>query len=569
MKTISSLVFVLSFFVFYTASAQTEKLLQKTNKPLTPHEFADDAYIPVYKEGRQTSPSYRYSSGNFTTVQVNVDENGNNILNDAANEPSIAMDPTNPNHMVIGWRQFDDISSNFRQAGYGYTTDGGQTWTFPGCIEPGVFRSDPVLGFDADGNIYYNSLTVQGDYWCDVYKSTDGGATWDAGTFAYGGDKQWFSIDRTSGPGRGNHYEYWSTASICEPYYFTRSINSAASFEDCISIQGEPYWGTVCVAGNGDLYVGGVYNNDFVVVKSSNAQYPGQMPLWDYAVPVDLDGSIVGFGGFNCPNPQGLLGQTIIAVDSSGGENHGNIYLLCSVERYSNNDPMDVMFIRSTDDGQTWSSALKINDDPGTSAWQWFGTMSVAPDGRIDVIWLDTRDNPGTVLSALYYSYSSDGGITWSENEKLSEVFDPHVGWPDQSKMGDYFDMFSDNRGAHIAWANTLNGEEDVYYGFISWPLTGITENHPQKELSLLPAKCYPNPFHETTTISYQLPDERMVSLKIYNLDGKEVATLVNDYQQAGSYEIEFNANNLTSSIYYYRLQAGTTIQTCKLTVIK
>jgi hypothetical protein len=110
---------------------------------------------------------------------------------------------------------------------------------------------------------------------------------------------------------------------------------------------------------------------------------------------------------------------------------------------------------------------VRVNDDPGTTAYQWFGTMSVAPNGRIDAIWLDTRDNPGTVLSSLYYSYSSDAGVTWSANERLSDEFDPHVGWPQQNKMGDYFHMVSDNEGAHLAWAGTFNGEQDVYYGRI------------------------------------------------------------------------------------------------------
>ncbi len=64
------------------------------------------------------------------------------------------------------------------------------------------------------------------------------------------------------------------------------------------------------------------------------------------------------------------------------------------------------MFARSTNGGVSWSSPIKINDDPGTSAYQWFGTMSVAPNGRIDVVWLDTRDNPGSNISALYYSNS-------------------------------------------------------------------------------------------------------------------------------------------------------------------
>ena len=141
-------------------------------------------------------------------------------------------------------------------------------------------------------------------------------------------------------------------------------------------------------------------------------------------------------------------GQTSIAVDTSDGPYHGNVYLLCSVERNSNPDPLDVMFARSTNGGVNWSSPIKVNDDPSTSAYQWFGTMSVAPNGRIDVIWLDTRDNPGTYISALYYSNSTDGGATWSPNERLSDYFDPHVGWPQQNKMGDYFHMVSDSNGA-------------------------------------------------------------------------------------------------------------------------
>ena len=60
--------------------------------------------------------------------------------------------------MVIGWRQFDTVTSNFRQAGWGYTFDGGQSWTFPGVLQPGVFRSDPVLDVDAEGAFYYQSL---------------------------------------------------------------------------------------------------------------------------------------------------------------------------------------------------------------------------------------------------------------------------------------------------------------------------------------------------------------------------------------------------------------------------
>ena len=156
------------------------------------HEVPDDKSIPLSLENAKTSPAYSFKSSSIFTKQVNVNQDGQNILGDAANEPSIAVDPTNPDRMMIGWRQFDNVNSSFRQAGYGYTLDGGQTWTFPGVIDPGVFRSDPVLDCDVDGNFYYNSLTVTAsdDFECTVYKIDDGGVVWDDGTYAHGGDKQ-------------------------------------------------------------------------------------------------------------------------------------------------------------------------------------------------------------------------------------------------------------------------------------------------------------------------------------------------------------------------------------------
>ena len=430
-------------------------------------EVPDDHYIPVARDDQARSDAFRYSTRDFFFTQVNVDLLGDNIVGDAANEPSIAVDPTNPNLMAIGWRQFDTISSNFRQAGIAYTTDAGQTWTFPGVIDPGIFRSDPVLDSDAEGTFYYNSLTLDGgDYLCDVFRSWDGGATWDAGTDAYGGDKQWMTIDKTEGIGGGNIYAYWTNYfSVCYPGFFIRSTDGGDSYEDCITIPQEPYWGTLTVGPDGELYVGGVGDSYFTAAKSSNAQDANQSIVWDCSADVYLDGSIPFGGG---PNPDGLLGQVWIASDHSEGPSRGNVYMLCSVARSSVSDPSDVMFSRSTNGGATWSAPVRVNDDPGYDTYQWFGTMSVSPAGRIDVVWLDTRDDPGGYDSALYYAYSWDEGATWSENQQLSPSFDPHLGWPQQNKMGDYFDMVSTETGAHLAWAATFNGEQDVYYGHIT-----------------------------------------------------------------------------------------------------
>ena len=89
---------------------------------------------PAYIYRLETSPRMISPFGVFTSYQVNVDVNGHNIIGDAANECTISVDPTNTSKMAIGWRQFNSVLSNFRQGGYGFTTDGGINWTFPGVL---------------------------------------------------------------------------------------------------------------------------------------------------------------------------------------------------------------------------------------------------------------------------------------------------------------------------------------------------------------------------------------------------------------------------------------------------
>ena len=79
----------------------------------------------------------------------------------------------------------------------------------------------------------------------------------------------------------------------------------------------------------------------------------------------------------------------------------------------------------------------------------------------------------------------------------------------------------------------------------------------------------YPNPFNPNTKISWQSPVSSHQTLKVYDVLGNEVATLVNEYRNAGSYEVDFNASSLSSGIYFYRLQAGAFVQTKKMILIK
>ncbi len=569
--------FILAYALTYTPLSMAQENQQgSTLLPwlIDRPEFPDDEYVPVQREEQQTSPAYRFSTSDFFMVQVNVDQLGQNIIDDAANEPSIVIDPNNPNNMAIGWRQFDNISSNFRQAGYAFSTDAGQSWTFPGVIEPGIFRSDPVLDADNNGTFFYYSLSTASGYTCEVFKSTNGGATWMNPVPAYGGDKGWMTIDRTGSLGEGNIYCF-SRDGVATTIVMTRSVDGGQNFQPLVNVPQNPGRGTLAVGVEGELYAAGLsFNNgQFVIARSSNAPDSLATPVFEFSTQLNLGGQFSAYAG---PNPGGLLGQTIVACDNFGGSGDSSVYVLSSVDP-PGADPLDVYFIRSTDRGLSWSSPVQVNDDPGTSAWQWFGTMSVAPNGRIDVVWLDTRNNPGTYLSSLYYSFSEDNGQTWSLNKQLSDAFDPHLGWPQQNKMGDYFDMISDNNGAFLAWAGTFNGEQDVYYGRISQIPVAIDDRQDDSGIpgTFSLSQNYPNPFNPATKIRYSIPQSSNVVIKVFDILGNEIETLVNEEKPTGEYEVDFNSlsasggQGLTSGIYFYKLQAGSFVQTKKMILMK
>ena len=79
----------------------------------------------------------------------------------------------------------------------------------------------------------------------------------------------------------------------------------------------------------------------------------------------------------------------------------------------------------------------------------------------------------------------------------------------------------------------------------------------------------YPNPFNPTTTIKYQLGNDGFVNLKVFNALGEEVAELVNQYQKAGSYDLTFNAVNLPSGMYVYKLTSGSHVESKKMIMMK
>ncbi len=445
----------------------------------------------------QATPSATVPFGSYVSHQVNVDTQGKNIVGDKGNETTIAINPLNPDNMVIAWRRFEPFEPGIKQGGYGYSFDGGQTWTngvLP--VLPSTERTDPVLDVDSQGNFYYQSLAHGALDKVSVFKSSDGGVTWSDPVHQFSGDKNWIAIDKTGSASNGIIYSSWrrggsNTDPNYLPKYFIRSTDGGISYQEPDAALPIPYFGfgKIAIGPGGEVYVSGIdedvssinpiamLRGGYYFLKSVNAKDPNASPTFS-AKQVDMGGHSKTFISPNVPNPLGTDGDVQIVADISTGPMRGNIYMMAQtipLNWTAGSDPLDVHFIRSTDGGDTWSAPIRLNlDPPNANAFQWFPMLGVAPNSRIDAVWYDTRNGTGTApyrFSQLYYSYSWDGGVTWSQNQPVTPVFDTFI--PSvlvngearsADKIGDYTQLLSDANGAHIAYPATYNGEQDVYY---------------------------------------------------------------------------------------------------------
>ncbi len=391
----------------------------------------------------------------------------------------MAISPTDPNAIVIGWRLFPDISSNHRVAGFSYSHDGGITFTAGGSLTPppgwpaDTAQTDPVMGADSNGTFFYWSEPFRPDSAEWVYPSFDNGVTWQTPTpvqSPINGDKDWMVIDNTGTIGDGHIYGGWNDFSL-GGQCFTRSIDGGASFSPTVRIadSGGTQWMLHFAVGpDGELYAAWRnYSQDAIfITKSNDAKDPAVTPTFDAFGPGGQNGLDIKLDNSNDPgfldiNPDGFH-QIYIGVDQSNGPHRGWVYCIKADNR---RDESDIYFARSSDGGLSWKNNIRINDDTAGTI-QWMPTMSIAPDGRIDAVWYDTRNDPNgnTPHSEMFYSFSIDGGSTWAVNRRISESFDTTIGFPNQNKIGDYIDCRSDLQKMNFIYSATYNGGQDVWF---------------------------------------------------------------------------------------------------------
>ena len=484
---------------------------------------------------------------------------------DASNpeEPTICINPKNTQQLVAG--------SNLDY--YYYSNNGGYSW------DEGILTSiydvsgDPCIICDTAGSFYFFHLSnPSSGSWLDrivCQKTANMANTWTDGNYmglngTKDQDKEWATVDRAN----NNIYVSWtqfdaygsSNSNDSSLILFSRSTNSGLTWSspirlsqtagDCIDDDNTVEGAVPAVGTNGEIYVAwaGKKTNGEIAIMFDKSYDNGE--TW-----LDNDILVTDFPegwAYDIPGISRCNGLPVTVCDTSNSPNRGTIYINWS-DQQNGTDDTDIWLIKSTDEGDTWSDPIRVNDDaPGSQ--QFFTWLTIDQvTGYLYCVFYDRRNYTNNQTD-VYMAKSIDGGETF-ENIKISESpFTPNA----SVFFGDYTNITAHNGIIRPIWTRLDNHDLSLWTAIINEEEPNfINANYSN---SFMVEQNYPNPFAEETFIAYKLYKPAIISLKIFNMYGTEVYTLINHkYHKAGKYVESFDNDRqqLLPGIYYISLISG------------
>jgi hypothetical protein len=396
------------------------------------------------------------------------------------NEPSVAVNPSNPQHLVAGAN--DQLLTRNWLAAY-TSPDSGLTWTnglIPMTGTLGSFQdaSDPAVSFSENGTLYYSGVAFDVNFRTNmpfdgtifVSKSTDDGTSFpqtivvDSSSGKIFNDKPYIGVDETTGLFAGRVYVSWtrftsSTSSTTSDIVVAYSSDGGRSFSPRMKISSSLLnQGSVPVVGpDGTLYVvwNDISNNQITEARSTDGGTSFSSPI--------VVSSIVPL-----PQPPHSLANSFFRVNSfptaAADDTNGNVYVAWADYR---NGYADILSSRSLDGGVTWSKPIRVND--GTTKNDHFFPWMAVSHGLLSIVFYDRRLDPQNHLVDVFYAESADGGASFSPNVRVTDAsFNPDaiIFSNGQSFIGDYIGIASNGTLAHSVWTDippTSPSNEDIF----------------------------------------------------------------------------------------------------------
>lgn len=526
-------------------------------------------------------------------VQSQVTTQWRSVYNGSANDTDIVTSMTVDNQgnvYVTGFSKGNLTGKDI--ATIKYSSSGQQIWASR-YDNAGKDDAANAITVDATGNVYITGyttgLTSFKDYITIKYSSS-GNLLWSSMYNGKGNDDDLSSAIAVDGLGNVFVTGY-SVGLISSEDYLTIKYNSAGN-EQWINSYDNPDMDDIDIAnsmildGTGNIYVTGysIGNGsaeDYATVKYNSAgneqwvrRYNGTGNDYDITTGMAVDGSgnviVTGYsvGSSSAEDyatvkydPQGNslwvnryngASNSYDIATSIAADSQGNAY----VTGYSYGDltSEDYATIKYSPEGlEEWVS--KYNGTGG----DFDIATSVKSDFKGDVYVTgysfdtDTKENYATV------KYNSAGVEQWTE------IYNGASNGSDIASS-----ILSDINDNIYVTGYSYDGPNSVDYVTFKYSQTvGINQVSNSIAGAFELKQNYPNPFNPVTKINYELPISNYVSLKIFDISGKEVSTLVNQVQTRGSYEVSFDASNLTSGIYFYKLETNSFSATKKMLLVK
>ncbi len=496
-------------------------------------------------------------------------------------EPFIVRHPLNDSILFIAANTIN-LNTGFISEGIYGSSDRGVTWygsdTCAGA--PIQFhRGDPGIAINKDGVFIITRLGFSPGLY--AHYSTDRGLSWSPQKQIASNDQDRADVATDSDPASpyfGTTYAAWVKFAPPYPVMLSSTSDGGINWSVPVQVNTPPQR---CQGADIEVGPGGLLYVSWAGVGSVSPfaeDYAGFARSTDGGATWEVTENAFDVNGIQGTLPQKanirVNGLPRLAVDESGGGYQGMLYIVTTEKNLApaGGDP-DIVLRSSSDSGRTWSAGIRVNQDsPNNGKIQYFPAVHVDEFGGVNILYYSDETTTSD-SAAVFLARSVDGGTSWEAGEIGDHRFLPQpIGGLGAGYQGDNISLTSTGDTLRPVWTDNSSGIYQLWTCNVALPF----HPNPVDEPAPLPSgyalkQNYPNPFNPSTVIRFTLPRAEEVTLSVYDLSGKKVATLVSGRLPAGEHSAIFSTEGglMGSGIYFCVMETPSAQESRKMLYLK